>query len=102
MRWRSSSSPSELWRHFRWTAGGISFGAVNRRLREVLLRFVSDFTFQPAAIIQTSIALMLQEIGQLGAVATIRTSLNFSSNGTWPGLRDRDAEPLKVNTSDLR
>ena len=86
MRWHSSLSPSELWRHFRWTAGGISFGGANRRLREVSLRFVSDLTFQPAAIIQTSIALTMQEIGQLGAVAIIGTSLNFSSKGTWQGL----------------
>ncbi|HEX8810893.1 MAG TPA: DUF1622 domain-containing protein [Terracidiphilus sp.] len=67
-----------------------------------MLRFVSDLTSQRAAIIQTSIALVLQEIGPLGAVAIIRTFLNFSSNGTWPGLRDLNAEPLKVNTSDLR
>jgi hypothetical protein len=39
----------------------------------------------------------LQEIGKLDAVVVIRTFPSFLV-----GLRDRDGEPLKANTSDLR
>jgi uncharacterized membrane protein len=56
--------------------------AANRRLREVWLRYgrwlVAGLTFQPAAdIIRTSIAPSWQEVGQLGAIAVIRTFLIF-------------------------
>jgi uncharacterized membrane protein len=56
--------------------------AANRRFREVLLRYgrwlVAGLTFQLAAdIIGTSIAPSWQEVGQLGAIAVIRTFLNF-------------------------
>ncbi len=53
-----------------------------RRFREVLVRYgrwlVAGLTFQLAAdIIETSIAPTWQEVGQLGAIAVIRTFLNF-------------------------
>ena len=54
----------------------------HRRFREVLVRYgrwlVAGLTFQLAAdIIETSIAPSWQEVGQLGAIAVIRTFLNF-------------------------
>jgi uncharacterized membrane protein len=54
----------------------------HRRFREVLVRYgrwlVAGLTFQLAAdIIGTSIAPSWQEVGQLGAIAVIRTFLNF-------------------------
>ena len=57
-------------------------GLVHRRFREVLVRYghwlVAGLTFQLAAdIIETSIAPSWQEVGQLGAIAVIRTFLNF-------------------------
>jgi uncharacterized membrane protein len=56
--------------------------AATPRFRAVLLRcgrwLVAGLTFQPAAdIMQTSIAPSWQEFGQLGAIAAIRTFLNF-------------------------
>jgi uncharacterized membrane protein len=56
--------------------------AAHRRFREVLVRYgrwlVAGLTFQLAAdIIGTSIAPNWQEVGQLGAIAVIRTFLNF-------------------------
>jgi uncharacterized membrane protein len=54
----------------------------HRRFREILVRYgrwlVAGLTFQLAAdIIGTSIAPSWQEVGQLGAIAVIRTFLNF-------------------------
>jgi uncharacterized membrane protein len=54
----------------------------HRRFREILARYgrwlVAGLTFQLAAdIIGTSIAPSWQEVGQLGAIAVIRTFLNF-------------------------
>ena len=56
--------------------------ASHRRFREILVRYgrwlVAGLTFQLAAdIIGTSIAPSWQEVGQLGAIAVIRTFLNF-------------------------
>jgi uncharacterized membrane protein len=56
--------------------------ASDRRFREILVRYgrwlVAGLTFQLAAdIIATSIAPSWQEVGQLGAIAVIRTFLNF-------------------------
>ena len=53
-----------------------------RPFREILVRYarwlVAGLTFQLAAdIIGTSIAPSWQEVGQLGAIAVIRTFLNF-------------------------
>jgi uncharacterized membrane protein len=54
----------------------------HRRFREILVRYgrwlVAGLTFQLAAdIVGTSIAPSWQELGQLGAIAVIRTFLNF-------------------------
>jgi uncharacterized membrane protein len=54
----------------------------NRGFRAVLLRYgrwlVAGLTFQLAAdIIETSIAPTWQDVGQLGAIAVIRTFLNY-------------------------
>ena len=56
--------------------------ASHRRFREILVRYgrwlVAGLTFQLAAdIIATSITPSWQEVGQLGAIAVIRTFLNF-------------------------
>jgi uncharacterized membrane protein len=63
-----------------WVAFPASAG--HRRFREILVRYgrwlVAGLTFQLAAdIIGTSIAPSWQEVGQLGAIAVIRTFLNF-------------------------
>jgi uncharacterized membrane protein len=54
----------------------------HRRFREVLVRYgrwlVAGLTFQLAAdIVATSITPSWQEVGQLGAIAVIRTFLSF-------------------------
>jgi uncharacterized membrane protein len=54
----------------------------HKKFREILVRYgrwlVAGLTFQLAAdIIETSIAPSWQEVGQLGAIAVIRTFLNF-------------------------
>jgi uncharacterized membrane protein len=56
--------------------------AANPRFREVFLRYgrwlVAGLTFQLAAdIVETSLAPSWQDVGQLGAIAVIRTFLNF-------------------------
>jgi uncharacterized membrane protein len=71
------------------------------RFREILVRYgrwlVAGLTFQLAAdIIETSIAPNWQEVGQLGAIAVIRTVLNFFLERDLTELRDRDAEPLRA------
>ena len=68
----------------------------NSRFREVLLRYgrwlVAGLTFQLAAdIIETAIAPNWQELGQLGAIAVIRTFLNFFLERDLAELGDRDA-----------
>jgi len=79
----------------------------HRRLREVLMRYgrwlVAGLTFQLAAdIIGTSIAPSWQEVGQLGAIAVIRTFLNFFLERDLAEIRDGGAEALRANTADLR
>jgi uncharacterized membrane protein len=54
----------------------------HRRFREILVRYgrwlVAGLTFQLAAdIIETSTTPTWQEVGQLGAIAVIRTFLNY-------------------------
>ena len=73
----------------------------NSRLRGVWLRYgrwlVAGLTFQLAAdIIETSIAPTWQAVGQLGAIAVIRTFLNYFLERDLAELRDRDAEPLRA------
>jgi uncharacterized membrane protein len=75
--------------------------AGSRRLRPVWLRYgrwlVAGLTFQLAAdIIGTSIAPGWQEVGQLGAIAVIRTFLNFFLERDLNELRDRDAPSTSV------
>ena len=67
--------------------------ASHNRFREILVRYgrwlVAGLTFQLAAdIIGTSIAPSWQEVGQLGAIAVIRTFLNF--------FLERDLAELEV------
>jgi uncharacterized membrane protein len=74
----------------------------HRRFREILVRYgrwlVAGLTFQLAAdIIGTSIAPSWQEVGQLGAIAVIRTFLNFFLERDLAELRDCDAEPLRAD-----
>jgi uncharacterized membrane protein len=66
------------------------------RFREILVRYgrwlVAGLTFQLAAdIIGPSIAPSWQEVGQLGAIAVIRTFLNFFLERDLADLRDRGA-----------
>ena len=73
--------------------------ASHRRVREVWQRYgrwlVAGLTFQLAAdIIGTSIAPTWEEVGRLGAIAVIRTFLNFFLERDLAELRDRDAGPL--------
>jgi len=70
--------------------------ASHRRFREVLVRYgrwlVAGLTFQLAAdIIGTSIAPSWQEVGQLGAIAVIRTFLNFFLERDLTGLEETAA-----------
>ena len=65
----------------------------HRRFREILVRYgrwlVAGLTFQLAAdIVGTSISPSWQEVGQLGAIAVIRTFLNF--------FLERDLTELEV------
>ena len=70
--------------------------AANPAFRAVLLRYgrwlVAGLTFQLAAdIIETSIAPGWEELGQLGAIAVIRTFLNFFLERDLAELRDPDS-----------
>src|SRR5271170_8503830 len=77
----------------------------HRRFREILARYgrwlVAGLTFQLAAdIIGTSIAPSWQEVGQLGAIAVIRTFLSYFLERDLVELRDRDAEPSSSGPLD--
>jgi uncharacterized membrane protein len=66
----------------------------HNRFREILVRYgrwlVAGLTFQLAAdIIETSIAPSWQDVGQLGAIAVIRTFLNFFLERDLAELGDR-------------
>jgi uncharacterized membrane protein len=83
-----------------FTGLGAAFrtSASHSRFREILVRYgrwlVAGLTFQLAAdIIGTSIAPSWEELGQLGAIAAIRTFLNFFLERDLAELRDQDAEP---------
>ena len=74
--------------------------ASHNRFREILVRYgrwlVAGLTFQLAAdIIGTSIAPSWQEVGQLGAIAVIRTFLNFFLERDLAELRDPGTEPSR-------
>jgi uncharacterized membrane protein len=71
----------------------------HRRFREILVRYgrwlVAGLTFQLAAdIIETSIAPGWEELGQLGAIAVIRTFLNYFLERDLAELSDRDPSSL--------
>ena len=71
------------------------------RFREILVRYgrwlVAGLTFQLAAdIIETSIAPTWQDVGQLGAIAVIRTFLNYLLERDLAELRDDNDEPLRT------
>ena len=73
----------------------------NPRFREALQRYgrwlVAGLTFQLAAdIIETSIAPSWQEVGRLGAIAAIRTFLNFFLERDLSELRERGAAPMSA------
>ena len=64
-------------------------------------RLVAGLTFQLAAdIIGTSIAPTWQEVGQLGAIAVIRTFLNYFLERDLTELSERDATPASTNPAD--
>jgi uncharacterized membrane protein len=71
----------------------------NRRMRQVWSRYgrwlVAGLTFQLAAdIIGTSIAPSWEEVGKLGAIAAIRTFLNFFLERDLAEIRD----PTELHT----
>jgi uncharacterized membrane protein len=75
--------------------------ATNRRVREVWSRYgrwlVAGLTFQLAAdIIGASVAPSWQEVGQLAAIAMIRTFLNFFLERDLAELNEADTEPLRT------
>ena len=79
--------------------------AANPRFREVLLRYgrwlVAGLTFQLAAdIIETSIAPSWEEVGRLGAIAVIRTFLNFFLERDLAELGDRVPDKYRCNSPD--
>jgi uncharacterized membrane protein len=83
-----------------WVAFPAPAGA--RRLRAVWLRYgrwlVAGLTFQLAAdIVGTAVAPSWEEVGQLGAIAVIRTFLNFFLERDLAELRDREAEPIRAS-----
>ena len=75
--------------------------ATHSQVREVWLRYGrslgAGLTFQLAAdITATAFAPSWEEIGRLGAIAAIRTFLNFFLERDLAELRDRDADsPLR-------
>jgi uncharacterized membrane protein len=78
-----------------WAA--FSGPSANRRVREVWSRYgrwlVAALTFQLAAdIIETSIAPTWVEVGQLGAIAVIRTFLNFFLERDLAEIRGGDTQ----------
>ena len=77
----------------------------SRRVRVIWSRFgrwlVAGLTFQLAAdIIETTIAPTWQEIGQLGAIAAIRTALNFFLERDLADLGEHEAEAVRADRVD--
>ena len=76
-----------------------SFGAASgHELRAVWLRYarwlVAGLTFQLAAdILETSISNSWQTIGQVGAIAVIRTFLNYFLDKDLTEIRARQVQP---------
>ena len=75
------------------------------RFREILVRYgrwlVAGLTFPLAAdIIETSVAPTWQDVGQLGAIAVIRTFLNYFLERDLAELRDDNGEPLRTGRAN--
>jgi uncharacterized membrane protein len=73
----------------------------HRRFREILVRYgrwlVAGLTFQLAAdIIETSVAPSWQDVGQLGAIAVIRTFLNYFLERDLAELGDERIPPPRL------
>jgi uncharacterized membrane protein len=87
---------------FVWCARAIfSPSTASHQLREAYLQYarwlVAALTFQIAAdIIETSIAPSWEEIGRLGAIAVIRTFLNFFLERDLAEIKQREAETQRV------
>jgi uncharacterized membrane protein len=86
------------------TLGAMVSPLSNTRRRDVWMRFarwlVAALTFQLAAdIIETSIRTDWQSIVRLGAIAVIRTFLNFFLERDVEGLRERQREATKVEAA---
>ena len=85
-----------------------SFGAAsNHVLRDIWLRYarwlVAGLTFQLAAdIIETSVSSSWQTIGQVGAIAVIRTFLNYFLDKDLAEIRVRQAETRPPAGSEER
>jgi uncharacterized membrane protein len=78
----------------------------SRRVRAVWLRYgrwlVAGLTFQVAAdIVGTAIAPTWQEIGQLGAIAAIRTALNFFLERDLAELGEHNGDSVKAGRNDI-
>jgi uncharacterized membrane protein len=76
----------------------------NRQSRDIWLRFarwlVAGLTFQLAAdIIETSIRTDWQSIVRLGAIAVIRTFLNFFLDRDVDEVRERQSEAAKAGSA---
>jgi uncharacterized membrane protein len=75
--------------------------------REVWLRYarwlVAGLTFQLAAdIIETSITPSWEEIAKVGAIAVVRTFLNFFLERDLNDVRERERETLSENSGERR
>jgi uncharacterized membrane protein len=76
-----------------------TFGAPSgHELRDIWLRYarwlVAGLTFQLAAdILETSVTSSWQAIGKVGAIAVIRTFLNYFLDKDLTEIRERQAQP---------
>jgi uncharacterized membrane protein len=78
-------------------------GMAGHELRFIFIRYarwlVAGLTFQLAAdIIESAIAPSWEEIGQLAAIAVIRTFLNFFLERDLAEVRERQTEPANETT----
>lgn len=92
-------------------AAGLShlllFGGSEEKLRPVWLAFgrwlVAALTFQLAAdIVETTLAPDWDDIGKLGAIAAIRTALNYFLDRDMETLRERGRAPEQSDAAELR
>lgn len=78
----------------------------NHQKRDVWLQFsqwlIAGLSIQLAAdIMETAIAPGWQEIGQLGAIAAIRTFLNYFLESDMSEMRERDKKARERKAADL-